>query len=219
VHAFYFNDSDAALNHIKTDRPGFLLSTPAFFLANRVELSLQPLNQLLIDGKDTHRYCIVARKGTVEDISALKGGVLVGSALAEPDFVERIVLERKLVFGTDVDAKYQRALSAIRALSRGEVQAVVVDEIELAGLKTMPFADELETIHCSELIPNTGVFALQGTAVAADALALIDATGDFCTEGEGVSICETYQISGFQKAGEQTFNQLIEAYEGPLTKP
>ncbi len=219
VRAFYFNRADEALVHINSDRPGFLLSTPAFYLSNREELGMRPVNQILIDSKDTSCYCIVAQKGGVKNIEALKGGLLVGSALAEPDFVERIVLDRKLVFGTDVDVKYKRALSAIRALSRGEVQAVIVDEIEHAGLKTMPFADDIETIFCSELIPNTGVFALEGSASDADALALDEATREFCTDGEGASICETYQITGFQKVGEQTFDQLIQAYEGPEATP
>ncbi len=215
ARAFYHNSSDEALQHIEDDRPGFLLSTPAFYLAHREELRLTPVNQILLGGKDTHCYFVVARKGEASGLQDLADGRLVGSALVEPRFVERVVLGGRLDFSRDVQAEYRRALSALRALAHGEVKAAVLDEIEHDGLAALPLAGDLETVFRSEPIPNTGIFALGETARVADIDALAKATEAFCTAGEGASICDAYQISGFQAAAPGTFDALIRAYDGP----
>ena len=217
--AYYFNRAEDALAHIARDRPAFLLTTPGFFLSHGESLGLQPINQILIDGEDTHRFFVVARKGTLESLDDLAGGTLMGSPLAEPDFVERIVFQGKLDLGSDVSAEYGRALSSLRRLSRGEVSAVILDATEYSGLPGLPFADSIETVFSSRRLPNTGIFSLAGTADAAAVDALSQASRNFCAEGEGASICETYRISGFQTAPDGVFDALVaEIASGPASE-
>lgn len=209
TRAFYFNDADAALAHIRADAPGFVLPSPAFLAAHWTELDLAPVNQILIAGSADHRYHVVARRGEVTALGDLAGGTLVGSPLAEPAFVEHVVLADRLPFAT-VETSYKRALSALRALSKGQVSAVILDEMEHRGLSSLPFADQLETVFTSEALPNPGITALTGVASADDITALRSVTRDFCTAGEGASVCETYQISGFRDAPEGLFAPLLE---------
>jgi len=62
------------------------------------------------------------------------------------------------------------------------------------------------------------VFALAGVASPAVIKDLAAATRDFCAEGEGADICETYQISGFEPAPAGVFDALIRRYEGSQPK-
>lgn len=206
ARASYFNDAAAALAHIERDRPGFLLPTPAFLLAHRAALQLVPVNQLLIAGQSTNRYRVVARNGTVTDLAGLAGGSLVGSALAEPEFVTRVVLAGQLP--ASATASYQRALSALRALVAGQVTAVILDEMEHQGLAALPFADQLTVVFTSAALPNPGLTALGEVASAADIAAVKRATRELCASGEGAAICATYQISGFVDAPPGLFAPL-----------
>jgi len=147
--AFYFNDEAEAAAHIDADPPGFLIATPGFFLAHREGLGLTAVNQILLEGKATHRYYVVAREGGPDGLTDLAGASLQGSPLAEPDFVERIVLQGRLPFDGETEAGYARALSALRRLSRGEIGAVILDATEHSGLDALPFAGELETVFTS----------------------------------------------------------------------
>lgn len=213
VNACYFNRAEDALAHIADHRPGFILTTPGFFLDQRANLGLEPLNQILLEGSDTHRYHIVARKdGGPTTLDGLKGKTLAGAPLAEADFVERVVLAGRLSFGTDLTATQGRALSSLRKLCRGDLDAVILDDTENGGLASLPFAGELATIWSSPPLPNTGIFAVQGTATDEDAKALLAATADFCSGDEGSAICETYGISGFRPVPQGVFDGLIGQY-------
>ena len=214
VRATYFNRADEALTHINVHTPGFLLASPGFFLQQQTALRLRPINQILINGRDTHRYYVMARKGTLNDLDGLRGKTLAGAALAEPEFVETVVLEGRFEFGVDLTAEFKRSLSALRKLRQGEFAAVILDEMEYAGLAHLPFADELTTLFTSAPVPNTGIFELAGVAVATDREALAEATEDFCSIGEGAAICETYGITGFKRVRPQLFDDLIRKFGG-----
>jgi hypothetical protein len=215
VEATYFNRAADATAHIKKEPPGFLLASPGFYLEQREDLNLKPVNQILINNEDTHRYYILVRRDTLDDVNDLRGKTLAGAVLAESEFVARVVLEGRFDFGTDLKAEYQRALSALRKLRQGELDAVMLDELEYAGLEHLPFADELTTLFTSKPLPNTGVFALNGVAVDADAEALAEATEDLCSTGEGAAICETYGITGFKRAQPDLFDDLIRIFNRP----
>ncbi len=213
VQASYFNRADDALVHIGQNTPGFLLASPGFFLEQKTTLGLRPINQILINGRDTHRYYIMVRKGTLSDLEELRGKKLAGAVLAEPEFVELIVLEGRFVFGADLTAEFRRALSALRSLHQGELDAVILDEMEFAGLTHLPFAEELSTLFTSAPFPNTGIFELTDVAVGPDSKALVEATEDFCSMGEGAAICETYGITGFKPVPPKLFDDLIHKFD------
>ncbi len=215
VEATYFNRAADAMAHIERNRPGFLLSSPGFFLEHRTALNLRPINQILINNRDTHRYYIVVRKDTLANLEDLRGSTLAGAALAEPDFVERVVLERRFDFATELKVEYRRALSALRNLQQGELDAVILDEMEHASLDQLPFAGELTTLFTSAPVPNTGIFALEEIAMEGDTEALAEATEDFCTTGEGGAICETYGITGFKRVRSDLFDGLIRKFDEP----
>ena len=215
ARAYYFNRAEDALAHISSDPPGFVLTTPGFFLAHRAALRLEPVNQLLIGGAGTHRYYVVVREGTAASPEDLRGRTLAGMALSEPDFVERIVLEGRFAFGRDLTITPMRALGALRKLSRGELDAVLLDDNEHASMAGLPFAEGLATLFTSPPIPNTGLMAVGGTVADADVEALTGAVRGFCDAGEGAAICETYGISGFRPVPPGTFAALIERYGQP----
>jgi len=211
VNAYYFNRAEDGLAHIAANRPGFILTTPGLFLAQRDDLGLDPLNQVMLDGQATHRYHVVARKeGGPASLDGLKGKTMAGAPLAEPDFIERVVFGGQFTFGEDLTATQGRALSSLRKLSRGDLDAVILDDTEHDGLATLPFADQLATIWSSPPLPNTGIFAVRGTADPADAKALLAATAEFCSGEEGSAICETYGITGFRPVADGLFDRMIE---------
>ena len=213
--ASYFNQADDAIQMIKSAKPGFVLTTPGFFLAHREEFGLAPVNQLLVGGSDVNHYYLVAKKGGLKSIDELKGKKLAGAPLSEAAFVERVVLARKFKFGKDVTVEYLRGLTALRKLSEGGVDAVVIDDKEKEALPGLPFAGDLQVIYTSQAIPNPGLMSVKGTTKPEDAAAINKAAKGFCDAGEGKAICETYGITGFKVPPAGVFEALIKAYQQP----
>jgi hypothetical protein len=212
--AKYFNNAAKALKHITASKPGFLFSTPGFYLKNRKKLGLVPVNKISIAGSTESSYRIVVKKGTSASLADLKGKIIAGSTLSDVKFVQKIVLAGALKLGKDATAKAMSGLPALKALNKGEVDAVVLDGQEYQSLPGLSFASELETIFTSKPITNTGIMAVGKNTDDASIKALLKATNNFCSAGEGKDICATFQITGFEPASQSDYKALIKAWGG-----
>ena len=211
--AAYFNTTEAGLKHIQQVKPGFVLATPGFYLAYRQTLKLRPINQVVLPEGDTSRYFVVVRQGTAARLADLKGQTLAGAHLAEPKFIERIVLDGALAFGKDVTVQAMSGLSALRQLSKGEVFAVIVDAKEHQAMAALPFAADLAVVFTSEPLPNTGIMAVGGNASPSEIEALRRVAPGFCASPTGAPICRTFEIKAFANVDESLFADLIRRWD------
>jgi ABC-type phosphate/phosphonate transport system substrate-binding protein len=210
--AKYFNVSAKALKHIKAKKPGFIFTTPGFYLKYRKKLALVPVNKISISGSTQSSYRVVVKKGTIAALADLKGRTLAGSTLADQEFVQKIVLEGALKLDKDVTVKAMSGLSALKALNAGEVAAVVLDGQEYQSLPGLSFASEIETLYTSKPVTNTGIMAIGKNTDDASIKALLGATKDFCSTTDGKDICATFQITGFEPASKSDYKALIKAW-------
>lgn len=212
--AKYFNNAAKALKHITANKPGFIFTTPSFYLKYRKKLGLVPVNKISIGGSTQSSYRVVVKKGTSASLADLKGKTIAGSTLSDAKFVQKIVLEGALKMGKDVTGKAMSGLPALKALNKGEVDAVVLDGQEYQSLPGLSFASELETIYTSKPITNTGIMAIGKNTDDASIKALLAATKNFCSKAEGKDICATFQITGFEPASQADYKALIKAWGG-----
>ncbi|MDP8223397.1 MAG: PhnD/SsuA/transferrin family substrate-binding protein [Candidatus Lernaella stagnicola] len=210
--ARYFNTTDDGYRYVKSQRPGFVFTTPGFYLAYRDELKLQPLTRAVLREGDTIQYFVVAKKGGASSLADLKGKTLAGAHLAEPAFVERIVLGGQLKLGDDVQAKVTSGFAALKNLHAGTVDAVLLDSKEKQALAALPFAGDLVVIFTSATIPNTGIMAVGGNVSAAEAAALRKAAADFCGSAAGKAVCDTFGIERFVPADASVYQRLVDQY-------
>ena len=208
----YFNNVAKALKHITSKKPGFIFTTPGFYLKYRKKLALVPVNKIAINGSTQSSYRIVVKKGTLTSLADLKGKTLAGSTLSEQQFVQKIVLENALKLNKDVTTKAMGGLPALKALNKGEVDAVVLNGQEYQSMPGLSFASELETMYTSKAITNTGIMAIGKNTDDASIKALLKATKSFCSAGEGKDTCATFQITGFEPASQSDYKTLIKAW-------
>ena len=212
ANAQYCNTTESGYNYIKKSKPGFALITPGFYLKYRDELKLRPLNKIVLNEGAQVQYYVIVKKGTAATLADLKGKTLVGAHLAEPEYVERIVLGKQLKFGKDITVQTMSGLAALRKLNNGEVGAVLVDSKEYKSLGVLPFAAQLATLYTSPAIPNTGIVAVGNNATAADWAALQKGTTNFCQNPAGLPICQLMEITGFAPVEESVYNGIFQQY-------
>jgi ABC-type amino acid transport substrate-binding protein len=207
--AQYFNKEDEGLQYIQSKKPGFILTTPGFYLKHRAKLGLTPVNKISMNNSTSANYYVIAKKSTLTSLADLAGKTLAGSSLAEADFISRVILENKLVFGKDVTAKPMGGLAALRALRAGTVNAVVLDAKEYKSLPGLPYANEFVTIFTSKPIPTTGIMAIGANTGQAEIKALAAASKNFCATPEGKNVCTTFEITGFEPATANDYASLV----------
>lgn len=210
--AYYFDQTADALAFIENNKPGFIWATTGFYLKYQEQLRLEPINQVVLTEGTEVYYFVVVHKGTVKYLEDLRGRTLAGAHLVEPEFIEKIVLNDRLKLGTDLKIQHKAVSTALLELSRGQIDAVIIDTVEQRSLKSLSFYDQLEVIYRSSPIPNTGIMAVNGNADAADVAALGKACENFCGTLEGESLCRAFGITAFAPVKEGIYRGIIEQW-------
>jgi hypothetical protein len=201
--------------HLDEQKPQFAITTLGTFLAYRKKLNLIPLVQPVIDGSSSEKYRIVVRKGTFTSIEKLKGKTLGGSLVDEPAFFKRVILQGKVdpeSFFTLLKSS-RRVLRSLRALVKGDLDAVVVNSQQYRALGSLPFASELEIAFTSEDVPLVGVLANGQGTTSDERNRFSRALSKICDHKEGKQLCELFGVEKFVSADVQAFNKVIELWD------
>ncbi len=196
--------------HLDEEKPQFAITTLGTFLAYREKLDLIPLVQPVINGSSSEKYRIVVRKGTFTSIEELKGKTLGGSFVEETVFLKRVILQGKVDPASFFILKGSgRALRSLRALVKGDLDAVMVNSQQYRALGSLPFASELEVAFTSEEVPLVGLVANGKRTTADERNRFLKALGKMCEHREGRQLCELFGIERFVPADEQAFKTII----------
>ena len=206
--------------HLDEQKPQFAITTLGTFLAYRKNLNLIPLVQPFISGSSMEKYRIVVRKGTFTSIEQLKGKTLGGSLVDEPAFFKRVILQGKVDPESFFTLKSsRRVLRSLRALVKGDLDAVVVNSQQYRALGSLPFASELEVAFTSEDVPLVGVVANGQRTTTDERNRFSQALSKICDHKEGKQLCELFGVEKFVPADVQAFKKVIELWDTPPIKP
>jgi hypothetical protein len=124
---FFTAETDECKRLMGEKRPGFAIISLGLYLELRAEHQLIPLAQPRINGSNTERIRVVVQEGKYKGLEDLKGKSLGGTVLAEPEFVARIVFAGKYDPASFfVLQPSKHAIRALRALDKGELDAVIL---------------------------------------------------------------------------------------------
>jgi ABC-type phosphate/phosphonate transport system substrate-binding protein len=202
--------------HLDEEKPQFAITTLGTFLTYREKLNLIPLVQPVINGSSSEKYRIVVRKGTFTSIEELKGKTLGGSFVEETVFLKRVILQGKVDPASFFTLKgSRRALRSLRALVKGDLDAVMVNSQQYRALGSLPFASELEVAFTSEEIPLVGLVANGEKTTADQRNRFLKALAKMCEHRDGKQLCELFGIETFVPADEQAFKKIITLWDAP----
>lgn len=202
--------------HLDEEKPQFAITTLGTFLAYREKLDLIPLAQPVINGSSSEKYRIVVRKGTFTSLEELKGKTLGGSFVEETVFLKRVILQ-----GTVDPASFfilkasGRALRSLRALVKGDLDAVMVNSQQYRALGSLPFASELAVAFTSAEVPLAGLVANGKRTTADERNRFSQGLAKMCQHRDGRQLCELFGIERFVPADEQAFKTIITLWSVP----
>ena len=200
--------------HLDAQKPQFAITTLGTFLAYREKLNLVPLVQPVINGSSSEKYRIMVRKGTFNALENLKGKTVGGTRAGEPLFFKRVILKGKVDPETFFILKSsQRVLRSLRALAKGDLDAVAVNSQQYRALGSLPFADELEVAFTSEEVPLVGVVANGQKTTPDERTRFSQALSKICTHREGKQLCELFGVETFIEANTKAFQTVIDLWD------
>ena len=210
----YFNETEKALAFLRENPNSFILGSTGFFLQAREELKLEPMLRVVLPNEKPEQYFLVSKKGSFSSLADLEGKTVVGTPFHESaQFVEKVVFNGKVPSGFWTAEATERPLSALRKLTSGDIDAVLLAAPQYHGLAELPLADELDVVFESRPVPSVGLMRVANDATAAKANALKEAMLTLSQTPEGAEAAKGFGVAGFAEIEEEKIQSLIQLYD------
>jgi len=195
-----------ATEYIAAAQPGIgMLEAPLFFEL-RAKHELQPVLQVESAELNTKTLHVVVKDPAIQDLAALKGRK-VWTTLAEyPAYLSKVVLDGKADAAADWKLKpIGQALRGVRGVLRGDCDATLLDDEQLAKAKEITGGADLRAIYTSPALPPIPVVTFGSVLPAADRDALVQALQAMCDTPDGGAICREMHIGRLVPVDEAVF--------------
>ncbi len=200
IAASFFADKKAAGAAATEKKPGFAMMDIDMYLDlhKREDLTVIAAVEGAIHNRG-HLHVLV-KDPAIKTLEDLKGKVLVSNHLQSPRYIS------KLMFAGKIDAetffKLQPSPSPLRGMKsvdRGEAAATIVDDAQLANMKSLPYSASLRTIFSSGPLPPTPFVAFGKNSKAEEKAAVQKMLLGMCADKKGAEVCKALQVTKFAK--------------------
>ncbi len=100
----------------------------------------------------------------------------------------------------------------MRALDKGELDAVILNEQQFGGLASLQMKTPLEAVFTSEEIPLMGVVANSATTTAEERSRFGKALEGMCTDTEGKKLCDLFGVESFATVDAAVFEPMVKLW-------
>lgn len=195
------------------NRPGVGIVEPPLFFERRKDWDLRPLVQ--VESKDlvTPRLHVVVKDPGIRSLADLKGKRVWTTLADYPTYLSRVVLAGQVNAASDWQLKQVgQALKGVRGVLRGDCDATLLDDEQLATAKGIEGGAELRAIFTSGPLPAPPVVQFGQSLTAAERDALVKALLAMCSTREGGAICQEMHVGRFVPVDKAAFDAASRLY-------
>ena len=205
---------DECRRQMDDKNPKFAITSLGLYLELRGRHNLAPVAQPKIKGRTSERYRVMAQKDKYQSLDGLKGKTLGGTVLEEQSFIGKIVFAGKYDLANFFVLKpSNQAIRALRAVDKGELDAVILNEQQFGGLASLQLETPLEAVFTSEEIPLMGVVADTSATTAEERARFGKALEGMCADAEGKKLCELFGVESFAIVDAGTFEPMVKLWD------
>lgn len=207
----YFNNINEAKTYITHNKNVYIMASIGFFLSNRHAMNLAPLAVVKLRGNDKEQFYLAVKKGAYSNLKQLKGKTLSGNVLYEdPRFINTMIFDNVLTIGNFFVLKpTNRPLSAIRRLTTGQYDAVLLNHMQYYSLKNIATFQQVDIIHQSPKMPALGMMMTNTAQNRSTKDKIIRAVTTMCNQADTKDVCKNFGIDGFEPISEQALENEI----------
>lgn len=212
----FLEDAKAAETYIAEKHPGFGMIAPSMYL--ELACKKEPVEPIatLVGLRETGaagRFHLVAKDPALKDLKSVEGKRLASNHLENQRFVSRVVFDGAI----DITKYFQlrtasSPLKPLKEVDRGEADVALIDDAQLAHMKSLPFGQSLHVLFSSEPLPPFPVVAFTKAVKPAERDKVRDALLGFCATPSGGTVCKSLQITKFEPVDASTFRAAVTHY-------
>jgi ABC-type phosphate/phosphonate transport system substrate-binding protein len=195
-----------AVSFIEGNKPALGIMDPQLYFEMRKSLNLQPILQVVSKDLVSEKLNVVVKDPSIKSLADLKGK-RVWTMLADyPRYLSKVVLDGKADAGAEWKLKQVgQALKGVRALFRGDCDATILDDDQLARAREIEGGKDLRIIYTSPVLPPIPVVATGVGLTADEKSALIKTFKSMCDSEKGAVICKEMHMNRLVPVDEAAF--------------
>jgi ABC-type phosphate/phosphonate transport system substrate-binding protein len=210
----YFSDPAEARAYIAAKKPAWGMMDPDLFLELRKRDELVPIASVTGKNQTLGHLSIVVKDPALKTLDDLKGKVLISNHLQSPRFLSKVVFDGKL----DVEKHFKlqptpSPLKGLKAVDRGEAAATLLDDEQLAAMKTLPFGASLRVLWTSEPLPPVSMVAFGKETTPAEREKFAKMLVGMCADPKGADVCKSLEITKFTPPDKAAFDAAARRYD------
>ncbi|MBI5528294.1 MAG: PhnD/SsuA/transferrin family substrate-binding protein [Deltaproteobacteria bacterium] len=185
-------------SYISSAEPGIGMLEPQAYIELKKGLNLEPIVQ--VESKDlvSDKFHLVVKDPAIKSLADLKGKRLWTTLADYPGYLSKVVLGGQVQAASHFELKQiGQALKGVRGVLRGDCDATVLDDEQLAKAREIEGGKDLRTIHSSERLPHIPIVAIGTDLPAAERATLIKVFTGLCGTEKGAAICKEMHIERF----------------------
>lgn len=202
--------------YIDTQKPGFGVLEPWLYFEMKKQHQLEAVAQVESSDLNASRLHVIVKDPAIKSLDDLKGKRLWTHLAESPQYLAQVALDGKVA---SVATQFQlkqvgNAMKAARAVLRGETDAAIVDDEQLAAAKKLEGGEALRSVFASSPQPPVSVVIFGGvTPAAVDKKVLAKSLISLCGTPKGAEICKEMHITKFVPLNAALFTAAEKRYE------
>lgn len=202
-----------ALAFIASAKPGIGIMDPQLYFELKKSARLTPLLQVESADLVSPRLHLVVKDPAFQDLADLRGKRLWTTIADYPRYLSRVVLDGRVNAPEHFLLKQiGQALKGVRGVLRGDCEATILDDEQLAKAREIAGGGGLRVIQTSPALPPIAVTAFGTVLPAADRDALTAALLEMCGSPRGGPICAEMHIAKFAPVNTALFADAQKRY-------
>lgn len=201
------------LEYVARNSPGIGIMEPPLYFEFRKAWQLQPILQTESQDLVSERLHLVVKDARFRTIADLRGKRLWTMLAEYPRYLSKVVL------GGQVDAATHftvggigKAMKGARGVLRGDCEATLLDDQQLAEARKIEGGSALRSIYTSHTLPPLPVVVFGTGLKPADRDLLARALTEMCNSPKGGGICRKMHIGRFAPLNAALFDSLQKLY-------
>lgn len=212
--AEFFPEPDAAFKtYLAEKKPGLGMVDPDQYLALRKSESLVLIGTVFGRNQSLGHLNLVVKSPAYKSLEDLAGKTVISSHLQSPKYLDKIAFAGKINAGTYFK-KLEPAssmLKGVKAVDRGQADAVLLSDEEVTALKGMAYAG-LHVVWTSPALPPMPVVGFTKNSTAKDRAAFAKMLLGMCSDPQGAEVCKALDIEKFGPPAKAAYDAAVKAY-------
>jgi hypothetical protein len=214
AHGRFLTSRKEVMSYLDAQKPGFGILEPWLYLELRQSHQLEILAQVDSADLNSKKLHVVVKDAAVKDLAGLAGKKLWTHLADVPNYLGNVVLDGKQPIQTHCQLKQVgSALKAARAVLRGEADAALLDDEQLAMAQKLEGGAALRVVYSSPPQPAVVVVAFRGAMPDEKRLSLSKALFELC-EGPRSATCKEMHINKFVAPDRKLYQDAQKRFDG-----